>query len=168
MGNIDIKKIYIYEGIYVFSWKEAYFRYEFYLNKKIFLMELPNKFKDLLSEKAKKFNDKYGINDMPITIGKDPFNKIQAIAICYPYFDNFSPKIGVDIVTGRIRRMRGDLKLETYKPKRDKHGKVILDENKKPIMQHRKKYHVPYDLYAKILDKNGDEKLKYPYINKYG
>jgi len=132
-------------------------------------MELPNKFKDLLSEKAKKFNDKYGINDMPITIGKDPFNKIQAIAICYPYFDNFSPKIGVDIVTGRIRRMRGDLKYETYKPKRDKYGKVILDENGKFIMKHRKGYHKPYDLYAKILDKNGNEtdKLKYPYINKY-
>jgi len=164
MGEINI-----IQGIYVFDWKESYHRYYFYSKMKIILIPMLNRFKDLLSEKAEKFYKKYGIRDIPITIGRDVENSIEAIAVCYPYFDNFKPKIGEDIVTGRIRRMRGDLKYETYKPKRDKHGKVILDENGKSIIQHRIKYHKPYDLDAKVLDKEGNEtdKLKYPYICKY-
>ena len=163
-----IGKVYIEHGIYVFDWKEAYNRYYFYINMRISLIQIPNRFRDLLSEKASKFYKKYGIRDIPITIGRDIENNIVSIAVCYPHFDKFNPKTGEDIVIGRIKRMRGDLKYETTKPKRDKHGEIILDKNGKQIMQHRIKYYRPYDLYAKVLDKDGNEtdKLKYPYICK--
>jgi len=162
-------KISIVQGIYISSWEKAYDRYEFYHNMKIQLVYMPVKFQNLLFEKAVKFNDRYNIRDIPFTIGNDVDNRIMAIAICYPYFDDFRPDTGENIVIGRIRRMRGDLKYEIYKPKRDKHGKIILDENDEPIMKFRTKHYIPYDLDEKVLDKDGNEtdKLKYPYIFKY-
>ena len=79
----------------------------------------------------------------------------------------FDEELGDSIVIGRIKRMRGDLKYTTFKPKKDKYGKIKLNKNREPIIQHRIKYYKPYDLDAKILDKNGNEtkKLKYPYIS---
>ncbi|KKN53955.1 hypothetical protein LCGC14_0596930 [marine sediment metagenome] len=163
MGKINIE-----QGIYVFDWKKAYDRYDFYFKMEINLITIANRFKDLISEKADKFYEKYGIRDIPITIGRDLENNIEAIAICYPYFDKFKPKVGVDIVTGRIKRMRGDLKYETTKPKRDKHGEIILNKDGKPTIQHRIRYYRPYKLDAKVLDKHGNEtdKLKYPFVVK--
>ena len=163
-----MRKITIIQGIYVFDWKKAYNRDDFYFNMKIRPVPMPNKFQELLFEKAKKFYEKYDIRDIPFTIGKDTEKHIEVIAICHSFFDKFNTKTGEDIVIGRIKKMRGNLKYKTTKPKRDKYGKVILDENGNIILQHRIRYYIPYDLDAKILDKNGDEtdKLKYPYIYK--
>lgn len=158
----------IIQGIYDIISNKA-FRRDGYLHKETqeLLSSLPNRFKDLLFKRGVKFFWKYGFIECYFTLGRDVKNNIEVIAICHPFKDIFNEELGESIVIGRIKRMRGDLKYETRKPKKDKHGEVILDENKKQIIEYRLKYYKPYDLDAKILDKNGNEtkKLKYPYIS---
>lgn len=160
-------KISIYQGIYDVS-SVAAFKRDGYLHegtKRI--LSLPDRFETLLFAKGVKFFLKYGYIEFYFTLGKDAEKGIEAIAICHPFFNVFDEELGETIVIGRIKRMRGDVKYETNKPKRDKHGKIVL-ENKKPIIQHRIKYYRPYNLDAKVLDKNGNEidKLKYPFVYK--
>ena len=173
---IKLGKIVIYQGIYNIInnkafWRNGYFHKE----TRIIIGILPNRFKDLLKNKANKFFFKYNrykditIREFPFTLGSDLWNNIMAITICHPFIDIFDEELGESIVIGRIKRMRGDLKYTTFKPKKDKYGKIKLNKNGKPIIQHRIRYYKPYDLDARILDKNGNktDKLKYPYINKY-
>ena len=168
-------KIKIYQGIYNIISNEAFFRDGyFHRETRRSFLTLHNRFKDLLNRKRIKFFLQYNsyknitIREFCFTFGEDLEKGIFAISISHPFFDMFDEGLGESIVIGRIKRMRGDLKYETNKPVRDIYGKIILDENKKPILRYKVRYYRPYDLDAKILDKNGNEtdKLKYPYISK--
>lgn len=172
-GDKKLGKINIYQGIYDMINNKPFNRNGyFHKETKQEMYQLPNKFKRLLNNKRTKFFFLYNsyknisIRVFHFTLGTDWENNILAISICHPFFDMFDEELSETIVIGRIKRMRGDLKYETNKPIRDIHGKIILDENGKPIMKHRKRFYKPYDLDAKILDKDGNEtdKLKYPYI----
>jgi len=169
-------RIIIHQGIYDIINNKAFFRDGYFhkeTRRSFFI--LYNRFKNLLNDKRVKFFFKYNsyknivLREFHFTLGKDIENCIEAIAICHPFFDMFDEELSETIVIGRIKRMRGDLKYETRKTKRDKYGIVILDENGKTIIEYRLRYYRPYNLDAKILDKDGNEtdKLKYPYINKY-
>jgi len=59
-------------------------------------------------KKFVKFNNKYGVKALFYTIGIDIVKKVMAIAITHP-LDDFDPKVGANIVRGRIKRMNGEL-----------------------------------------------------------
>ena len=168
-------KIKIYQGIYNIISNKAFYRDGyFHRETRRSFLTLHNRFKNLLSRKRIKFFFKYNsyknivLREFYFTFGEDLEKGIFVISICHPFFDMFDEKLGESIVIGRIKRMRGDVKYETNKPVRNIHGEIILDKNGKPIMKYRKKFYEPYNLDAKVLDKNGNEtdKLKYPYISK--
>ena len=89
-------------------------------------LSLPVRFRTLLSKKMAKFSIKYGIKEIFFTLGHDFERGIKAIAICYSKFDDFSEKMGESIVIGRIKRMRGDIRIPYNQDER------ILDKESNP------------------------------------
>jgi len=133
--------IIVEHGFYVLD-DMPYFREGYYNDESRRYMPICVKFLNLLREKAHKFYHKYGVRTIPFTVGRDPETEIAAIAICHTHFDDYDQRIGEDIVVGRVKRMRGEIR-EPY----DLHAR------------HRYKNKDGY-LCA------GD--LKYPYIYKMG
>lgn len=72
------------------------------------------KLRNYLEEKYKKFGTK-----IEFTIGSDPHNHIECLAVVHPHYNQFCRRIGKEIVTGRIRRERGELN-----PKRQAYSKI--------------------------------------------
>ncbi len=184
--------ILIQQGIYTLD-DEAGFRRDGFFHKETRqYMPLPNKFKDLLYKKAVKFWDRYQIDKIPFTLGRDTDKGIGVITILHPKFDTFSEVNGESIVIGRIKRMRGDLKkifyeyeeykvsIKLYDVKDKESGEIIntiykqivrkrlkLDKDGEPIIR-REVYFKPYNLDKRYrIKKNGvwvADELMYPYI----
>lgn len=96
--------IHITQGIFDRDLLRPFYRDGYYHSETQRPLPIPNKFKDLLMNKGYKFFDKYGIREIPFTIGRDADEHIEAIAICHSHFDKFDEWIGEAIVIGRIRR----------------------------------------------------------------
>lgn len=122
--------IIITQGIY--NGDTPYKRDGYFHEETRIYLPLPLRFRQLLLEKWLKFNEKYGVEEIPFTLGRDAEDNIEAIAICHTTFDKFSEKIGESIVIGRIKRMRGDIRkpYNLYKRHRikKKDGTVIAGE----------------------------------------
>jgi hypothetical protein len=184
MGNIKIT-----HGIYSNNFYE---RDGFYNEESRRYLPLPMKFRNLLDKKRAKFSIKYGIEQVRFVVAHDTTTDIKAISICHPAFDNWSDKIGEDIVVGRIKRMNGDVKEIIYEMEEIKtemkvkeawdngvkveHFKTItrkrvkMDENGEPVIK-RTIYFKPYDIHKRYRIKNKDGtmgagELVYPYIYK--
>jgi len=175
----------ITHGIFDITKDTSYKADGFFHNESRVYMALPLKFRDLLIERGNKFLDKYKKGYIQFVYGLDSDKHISAISICHPYFDFFDRKLGEDIVIGRIRRMRGNVKDIIYEKedyidyyiKKDKDGKVVYkkqfvrkrvkkDENNEPIIR-KTVWFKPYDLDEVICDKDGDFlRYKYPYVYK--
>lgn len=69
---------------------------------------LDNAFKNYLNKKLEKFKEKYNKDYLIYSIGIDQDNGTMAISVVHP-FDDFKNKVATDIVTGRIKRMNGDI-----------------------------------------------------------
>lgn len=133
-------KIQIYFGIYEFKCTTPFHFEGFNHEETREPMVMSNKLKNYLLIKAIKFNDKYKQHQFAFTLGRDADNHIETIAVCHPHHDKFDPAIAEDIVIGRIKRMRGQI---------------------------REPYDLNEHVYTKM--KNGeyhDDGLKYPYIYK--
>lgn len=125
------------------------------------ILNIPTKFKSLLNEKAKKFNNKYRVRQVRFVIIIDTLTNIQAISIHHSHFDEFSESLGEKIVLGRINRYFGNQQWIKMKHKlsasgsgkplythvKDENGKII----KKYIMIQRIKYFKPYIEITKFM-----------------
>ena len=81
------------------------FRYPIYRNSNKKISDFPIKFRNILHYYKSKFEEQKILShdkELEFTLGI--FDNIYAIAIVHPK-DNFSRKIGVSIVKGRISRM---------------------------------------------------------------
>jgi len=70
-------------------------------------------FTKYIHKKFEKFRDKYGKKYLIHSIGIDYESKISVIAIVHPW-DEFNPEIAKDIITGRIKREKGELNRRKY------------------------------------------------------
>jgi len=183
----------IIHGIYDCYEGESYRLEGFWNKESLQLLPLPNRFKQLLAIKGLKFSTKYGVEYIVFVFARDGHNHISAISICHSTFDNFNSQIGEDIVIGRVKRMRGDVKkiiyeIETfekdvlvYRNKRTgktiyktmEYKRVKLDTLGQPIVRQEINFK-PYDYFARyrIYDKENKctiaGELKYPYIYMMG
>ncbi len=120
---------------------ETFYHWEGYQNKETKrYLPMPTKFRGYLTKKLVKFMLKYKAKCLRFIYGQDIDLGIEVLSICHPLDDIWNPKIGEDIVVGRMKRMRGDI------PGRD-----------------------PYNLNKRFRVKNPDGtigagKLVYPYI----
>lgn len=118
----------------------------------------PTKFYKLIMEKYDKFFLDLVGKDKPLefTFSHDEESGISAIAIVHP-LNQFSKEIGNKIVTGRIKRMKGEIEKIIYE-----HDDIIIDgktimrlkrdNNKVPIIkeiQYRDKYD-PLPVYIEV------------------
>lgn len=154
----EMGKIKIYFGIYEFRCSTPFHFEGFNHVETREVMPMANKLKHYLLLKGMKFHEKYGVNQFAFTLGTDADNHIEVIAITHPVRDKFKPEIGEDVVIGRIKRMRGDVKKDFFKY--DENGELI---DRKLV------YYKPYDLNEHVYGNNNhDYGLKYPYIYKMG
>lgn len=176
----------IWYGIWDSSKETTYDKVGFFNDESRRYLPIPNKFRRLLAKKSVKFQKK----SIEFILGRDSNKHIEAIAICHPSLDKWDEKIGEDVVVGRIKRMRGDLKKTIYE--KEDYTKLILvwrnkkteeekwksmvfrrtktDENGFPIII-RELYHIPYNIHERYRIKQKDGtfiagELKYPYIYK--
>ena len=94
----------------IFNGIEFYKRDGYWHDETQVYLPLSVKFRDLILKKFRKFNRKYGIKGVRFTYAKDLDTDIDAITICHSRFDFYNEKIGENIVIGRIKRMRGEIR----------------------------------------------------------
>lgn len=88
-----------------------------------FMRIVPDKFYNLLVEKAEKWKNKgFKYNLIPFTFATDTKHDIWAISILHPW-DEFNKEVGEDIVVGRIARQRGELA-----PQRWEYNRLVKEE----------------------------------------
>ncbi|KKN90912.1 hypothetical protein LCGC14_0224960 [marine sediment metagenome] len=186
----------IWHGVYDIS-KNYVYCLEGYFNKETQqYLPINNKLRRYLMNKGIKFSLKYNVKFVPFILGRDSDKHIEVISICHTHFDDYDIEIGEDIVVGRIKRMRGDIKeivyetewfektitlyswidkttgAKIYKPKTIMRKRLKLDDNGNPIVKIEIPF-IPYNLSRRhqIKQKDGtyvDGKLMYPYIYKMG
>lgn len=181
----------IKQGIYDISKCRAYDYAGFWHKETRREISMCNKLKYYLQKKAEKFSKRYELKWFPFTFGVDEYASIEAISVCHPFFDYFNPEVGENIVIGRIKRMRGDIKKYIYereeydreiKEREDfrtgvttykivKCKRVKKDEYGNPVIK-RTIFFKPYDLKKRhpiIKHSDGSEsggELVYPYVYK--
>jgi len=190
---MSLKNITIWHGIYdTFQRKPFNFAGFFHSESKTYL-PMCNKLNSFLLTKGLKFRDRYGVQQFRFTLGRDSENHIEVISVCHPCFNIYDEEIGEDIVVGRIKRMRGDMKKIVYEKeecelqiklydKKNENGeietvyKTITKKRPKlniygnPIVK-KTIYFKPYDLDKRYEIEKEDGtivygELMYPYIYK--
>ena len=176
----------IWHGIYDIVKETAYDRAGFYHDETQTYIPMSNKLEEYLYTKSEKMYMKYDFRYLEFIFGRDTVKSIEVLAIVHPVYDKFDDKVGEDIVVGRIKRMRGDLKKVVYemevhyklKMTKDKNGIIIKTDSikkkrpkkdafGKPIVK-KEIFFKPYDLDKRYrVKKNGKiiaGDLMYPYI----
>lgn len=137
-------KIKIWHGVYDIIFDSAYNLAGFFHDETKEYLPMANKLKMYLLVKGLKFYEKYGLEQLPFTLARDSDEHIETVAVCSLHFDAFEPETGEDIVVGRIRRMRGNVKkiifdyekfekeIKLYDMKA-KGGRFVLNENGEKI-----------------------------------
>ena len=111
---MSLKNIEIWHGIYDIYLKKSFnFAGFFHPESRTHLL-MCEKLKSFLLTKGLKFKDRYGVQQFRFTLGTDSENHIEVISICHPHFNEYIEEIGENIVVGRIKRMRGDVKEIIY------------------------------------------------------
>lgn len=187
-------KIIIQHGIYDIIFDTTYHLEGFFHKETQEYMPICNKLKTYLSIKGLKFNGRLGINYLYFTLARDPKREIEVIAVCHPKHDIFQFELGENIVVGRTKRMRGDIKDIFYKKEeyiikiklydiKDKEGEIVKTVYKRMVRKRVKiglagiplikriTYFKPYDLDRRYIIKHKDKpdtigELMYPYIYK--
>lgn len=132
----------IKHGIYVSG------GYPVYRNTLQIISDVPAKFRQLLEEKWHEHlyyveNPFEWNGQLEFTFTRDEESNICSIAIVHPK-DHFSRKIGNKITTGRIRRMKGDVKKYIYDTEVvDERKRIKLDEKGEPVVA-GEVYYKPY------------------------
>ncbi|MFW9878645.1 MAG: hypothetical protein ACFFG0_36660 [Candidatus Thorarchaeota archaeon] len=131
-------KIKIYFGIYEFNCTTPFHFEGFNHTETREPMIMSLKLKQYLLLKGIKFQSKYDIHQFAFTLGVDPENHIEVVAVVHPIHDKFDPEIAEDIVIGRIKRMRGEIRkpynLEERYSIKHKDGTISKGELKYPYI----------------------------------
>ncbi len=85
--------------------------------------ELPIKFKELLDHIFTKNGSISPIQFM-IMEEKEKGKRYLSMSLCHPIYDDFNPKLGVEICTGRLKRLMSKKGYGTYK------GETVLGQLK--------------------------------------
>jgi len=77
---------------------------------------IPIKFKELLSKLFEKNGPEYPVQFIVL---EEELNKINymSISVCHPTHDLFSPDLGLEIATGRLKRLMSKKGYKTYQGK---------------------------------------------------